>query len=96
MKMVSYSQWLANSEQGRSLLANLGDVSKQKILLGADYDWVTGTIAGTCEPPPPAAPLAPSKPLGQSSNVLPNEGTRKRAIKGSEPPATTKKARVSM
>jgi hypothetical protein len=36
---------------GESLLKAMGDEEQQRQVLGEDYDWVTGTIAGSCTPP---------------------------------------------
>lgn len=48
--MTAHGAWLANSQKGKALLANLGDVNKQQSILGADYVWVQSTINGTGAP----------------------------------------------
>lgn len=57
--MVAVGEWAGNQKEAAMVIALLGDIQQQKAILGADYNWVAGTIAGTAVPPPLAA--APAK-----------------------------------
>ena len=49
--MVTVAQWVSHQADGEGLLKAIGDGEQQRRNLGEDYDWVTGTIAGSCTPP---------------------------------------------
>ncbi|KAF9022458.1 hypothetical protein BDZ89DRAFT_1137300 [Hymenopellis radicata] len=55
-RMVALGQWAGNATEGKGLLNVLGNAAQQEQVLGPDYAWVAGTIAGTASPP--ALPLA--------------------------------------
>ncbi|KAJ8084786.1 hypothetical protein PM082_003563 [Marasmius tenuissimus] len=49
--LVALGQWVATQDEGKRLLRLLGDVEQRKRILGPDYEWVEGAIAGTTVPP---------------------------------------------
>lgn len=56
--MVAVGEWAGNQKEAATVIALLGDIQQQKAILGADYNWVAGTIAGTAVPPPLAVAQA--------------------------------------
>lgn len=50
--MVAIGEWAEKQKVAANVIAILGDVQQQKAILGADYNWVAGTIAGSAVPPP--------------------------------------------
>ncbi|KAF9022499.1 hypothetical protein BDZ89DRAFT_203658 [Hymenopellis radicata] len=54
-RMIDVGRWAGAQTRGYAFLGLLGDDQQQRQILGSDYVWVTGTIAGTATPP--ALPL---------------------------------------
>ncbi|KAF9022490.1 hypothetical protein BDZ89DRAFT_203209 [Hymenopellis radicata] len=50
-RMIDVGRWAGAQTRGYAFLALLGDDQQQRWILGSDYAWVTGTIAGTATPP---------------------------------------------
>ncbi|KAK7039307.1 hypothetical protein R3P38DRAFT_473664 [Favolaschia claudopus] len=75
--MTAVGLWAANSQAGKTLLANLGDATTQAQILGNAYSVVHARIYGTNPPPlPAAAPLAnsnqvPKRPATNAPGVNP-------------------------
>lgn len=50
--MVAAGNFVQQQQIGLAMLSGLGDIASQRGALGEDYEWVYGTIMGTCTPPP--------------------------------------------
>ncbi|KAI3621829.1 2og-fe oxygenase [Moniliophthora roreri] len=53
-RLVAMGQWPIHQAEAQKILQVLGTAQDQQVILGADYAWVTGVIAGTAALPPPA------------------------------------------
>ncbi|KAJ7784687.1 hypothetical protein B0H16DRAFT_1784652 [Mycena metata] len=75
--LVAAGKWLENQKAAKTLLEVLGDVAQQTSILGVDFTWVSGTIAGTSNPL--RLPLA-TKPIDGNIGTKRTSGTAEGAV----------------
>lgn len=80
--MVAVKRWSEKQIEAQNLIRALGSTEQQRQILGDDYAWIVGTVAGTSTPPP--------LPLPQTED---DTSAPKRPSDGVEGPA--KKLRLS-
>ncbi|KIY63726.1 hypothetical protein CYLTODRAFT_493683 [Cylindrobasidium torrendii FP15055 ss-10] len=77
--MVLAASWNSKKKQACEILALLGDATAQTNALDEDYDWVIGTLEGTCSPPmAPAAEEQVAEVKKRAANAS-DSSARKRA-----------------
>lgn len=77
------------------MLADLGDESAQKSILGADYSWVHGTLLGTCKPQLDRLLDTGHKSLSAHTS-LERTGGQKRTSEGATSDVHLKKIRIDL
>ncbi len=74
-RMIAVGKWAGAQTRGYAFLALLGDEEQPRRILGTDYTWVTGTIAGTAIPP--ALPLVNTTKRLSGGDSVPSGQTKK-------------------